>query len=101
FARSSRHAAQAQELLEAVAAEDLARMGGVPAITALQRLPRGRQANVLRHWLRTAHNATSSAAQMEELLDQVAACTTRGHRIRIKVGAGRVERAGERLDYQP
>lgn len=100
FARSSRHAAQAQELLEAVAAEDLARMGGVPAITALQQLPRGRQANVLRHWLRTAHNASSSAAQMEELLDQVAACTTRGHQIRIKVGVGRVERVGERLAYR-
>ena len=40
FARSSRHAAQAQELLESVAVEDLARMGGAPAITALQRLPR-------------------------------------------------------------
>ena len=99
FARSSRHAAQAQELLETVAAEDLARMGGVPAITALQHLPRARQANVLRHWLRSAHAASASAAQLEELLDQVADCTTRGHRIRIKVGNGFVERQGERLAY--
>jgi tRNA(Ile)-lysidine synthase len=99
FARSSRHAAQAQELLEAVAVEDLARMGGVPALTALQRLARGRQGNVLRHWLRTAHAASASAAQLEELLDQVADCTTRGHRIRIKVGRGFVERQGERLQY--
>jgi len=99
FARSSRHAAQAQELLETVAAEDLARMGGVPAITALQVLPRARQANVLRHWLRSAHAASASAAQLEELLDQVADCRTRGHRIRIKVGNGFVERQGERLAY--
>ena len=99
FARSSRHAAQAQELLETVAVEDLARMGGVPAITALQHLPRARQANVLRHWLRSAHAASASAAQLEELLDQVADCTTRGHRIRIKVGNGFVERQGERLAY--
>lgn len=99
FARSSRHAAQAQELLETVAVEDLARMGGVPAITALQHLPRARQANVLRHWLRSAHAASASAAQLEELLDQVADCTTRGHRIRIKVGNGFVERQGERLVY--
>jgi len=101
FARSSRHAAQAQELLETVAVEDLARMGGVPAITALQVLPRARQANTLRYWLKTAHAAAASAAQLEELLDQVADCTTRGHQIRIKVGAGFVERQGERLVYFP
>ena len=99
FARSARHAAQAQELLESVAVEDLARMGGVPAITALQQLPRARQANVLRHWLKTVHAAAASAAQLEELLDQVADCRTRGHRIRIKVGSGFVERLGERLSY--
>jgi tRNA(Ile)-lysidine synthase len=99
FARSSRHAAQAQELLEGVAAEDLARMGGTPAITALQMLARGRQANVLRHWLRSAHGASASAVQLEELLEQVADCRTRGHQIRIKVGNGLVERQGERLAY--
>lgn len=99
FARSARHAAQAQELLEGVAAEDLARMGGVPALTALQQLARGRQANVLRHWLRAAHAASASTAQLQELLDQVADCTTRGHKIRIKVGTGFVERQGERLAF--
>jgi tRNA(Ile)-lysidine synthase len=99
FARSARHAAQAQEVLDGVAAEDLARMGGTPAITALQQLPRARQANVLRHWLRSAHAASASAAQLDELLAQVADCTTRGHRIRIKVGNGLVERVGERLSY--
>ena len=99
FARSSRHAAQAQELLETVAVEDLARMGGAPGLTALQQLPRARQANALRHWLRSAHNASASAAQLEELLDQVADCKTRGHQIRIKVGNGMVERQGERLQF--
>jgi tRNA(Ile)-lysidine synthase len=99
FARSSRHAAQAQELLETVAQEDLARMGGTPALTALQALPRARQANVLRHWLRAGHAASASAAQLEELLDQVADCKTRGHRIHIKVGRGFVQRQGERLHY--
>ena len=99
FGRSARHAAQAQELLETVAVEDLARMGGVPAITALQQLPRGRQGNVLRHWLKEAHKASASAAQLEELLEQVADCRTRGHQIRIKVGNGLVERQGERLGY--
>ena len=100
FSRSARHAAQAQELLETVAQEDLARMGGAPGITALQVLPRARQANVLRQWLRAAHASSASAAQLEELLDQVADCTTRGHRIRIKVGRGFVLRQGERLHYE-
>jgi tRNA(Ile)-lysidine synthase len=99
FGRSARHAAQAQELLQTVAVEDLARMGGVPAITALQQLPRARQANLLRHWLRTAHAASASAAQLEELLDQVAACTTRGHHIHLKVGLGFVDRQGGWLVY--
>jgi tRNA(Ile)-lysidine synthase len=100
FARSSRHAAQAQELLEGVAVEDLARMGGAPALTALQMLPRARQSNLLRHWLRSVHAASASTAQLEELLDQVADCTTRGHQIRLKVGSGFVERQGERLAYR-
>ncbi len=99
FARSARHAAQAQELLSAIAADDLAAVGNPPAIAGLRQLTRARQANVLRHWLRSAHEAVASAAQMEELLDQIAACATRGHGIRIKVASGFVERVGERLAY--
>jgi tRNA(Ile)-lysidine synthase len=99
FARSARHAAQAHELLTAIAADDLAQVGNPPRIEALRQLTRARQANVLRHWLRIAHEAAPSAAQMEELLDQIAACATRGHSIRIKVASGFVERAGDRLLY--
>jgi tRNA(Ile)-lysidine synthase len=99
FARSARHAAQAKELLETLAAEDLARMGGAPDIGALQALPRARQANLLRHWLRNSHGALPSAAQLDELLDQVDACRTRGHRIRIKVATGVVQRSGGLLAY--
>jgi tRNA(Ile)-lysidine synthase len=91
FARSARHAAQAQELLTALAAQDLSSVGNPPAILELRKLPRARQANLLRHWLRTAHEAAASAAQIEELLDQIEACATRGHGIRIKVATGRVE----------
>lgn len=91
FARSARHAAQAQELLTELAARDLEQVGNPPGVGELRRLSRGRQANVLRHWLRIACDAAASTAQMEELLDQVKACATRGHAIRIKVAAGRVE----------
>lgn len=99
FARSARHAAQAQQLLAEVASADLALVGSPPAVAALRRLSRARQANALRHWLRTAHAAAPSAAQLEELLDQVAACATRGHAIRIKVAAGRVELCDGTLRY--
>jgi tRNA(Ile)-lysidine synthase len=99
FARSARHAAQAQELLAAIAAEDLAAAGNPPAIRAVQQLSRPRQANLLRHWLRAVHGAGASAAQLEELLDQVQACVTRGHGLRIKVADGFVTRAGEHLQF--
>lgn len=99
YTRSAAHAAQAQRLLDDVAVEDLARVGVPPQIARLQELSRARQANVLRHWLRSTHAMAPSAAQLEELLDQLAACTTRGHRIHLKVGAGHVERQGQVLTW--
>lgn len=99
FARSAAHAAQAQELLDDVAAQDLVAVGVPPRIRSVQALSRPRQANVLRHWLRQTHGALPSAAQLAELLDQIADCTTRGHRLRLKVGAGYLVRTGETLDW--
>lgn len=99
FARSARHAAQAQELLSALALIDLAYTGEPPAIQSLQTLPTNRQANLLRHWLKTRHHAMPSAAQMAALLQQVAACTTRGHQIHLKVADGFVTRQGDGLVY--
>ncbi len=101
FARSARHAAQAQELLAALGADDLSAIGDPPALRELRKLSRRRQANVLRHWLRAAHGTAASAAQMEELLDQVEACATRGHDIRIKVAQGRIELCQGALKYCP
>ena len=99
FARSASHAAQAAELLEELAREDALVVGLPPQIAPLQRLGRARQANVLRHWLRVDHQTTPAAAQLAELLDQIQACTTRGHRIHIKVGRGYVVRSGPKLDW--
>jgi tRNA(Ile)-lysidine synthase len=101
FGRSAVHAAQAQALLGEVGAEDLARAGVPPVIARLQQLTRARQANLLRHWLKSVHSQQASAAQLHELLGQVAACTTRGHRIHIKVGAGYVERSDDHLQFLP
>jgi tRNA(Ile)-lysidine synthase len=99
FARSARHAAQAQSLLAEVARDDLARVGIEPIIKILQALSQARQANVLRHWLLEAHRATPSTAQLAQLLVQIAACTTRGHQIYLKVATGHVSRSGEVLQY--
>ncbi len=101
FARSAAHAAEAQRLLDEVAAEDLARLGRPPQIALLQQLTRARQGNALRHWLRLDHGAAAvpTQAQLQELLDQLAACRTRGHRIHLKVGAGFVERQGAVLAW--
>ncbi|AVP58080.1 tRNA lysidine(34) synthetase TilS [Pulveribacter suum] len=87
FARSAAHSAQAAALLLEVAQADLDAVGLPPRIDALQRLSHARQANVLRHWLKRCHATTPSTAQLAELQSQIAACTTRGHRIRIRVGA--------------
>lgn len=100
FARSAANAAQAAELLDELARQDAQLAGLPPRIAALQSLSRARQANLLRHWLRQAHHTTPAAAQLAELLDQLAACTTRGHRIHIKVGRGYVVRAGQVLEWQ-
>ena len=99
FARSAAHSAQAQELLLELAAQDLSAMGLPPSIARLQGLSRARQSNVLRHWLGSTFETVASAAQMAELLDQIAACRTRAHQISIKVGAGFVKRSGAELHW--
>ena len=99
FARSAAHAAQAQVVLQEVATQDLEMVGSPPQIAALQRLSQARQANLLRHWLKTAHAVVPSAAQLAQLLHQIACCTTRGHKIQIKVGGGFVQRRGAELHW--
>lgn len=103
FARSSIHAAQAQALLTELAALDFEGVAQKdsqhPLIARLQALSRPRQANVVRHWLKTRYSCVPSAAQLDELLDQVAACTTRGHQIHLKIGAGHIKREGEILAW--
>lgn len=99
FARSSAHAAQAQELLAEVAAEDLLHVGLPPVIASLQALSPARLANVLRHWLRTSHHTIPTAAQLTALMHQIAACKTRGQQLRLKVGQGYCVRLGKVLGW--
>lgn len=101
LSRSARHAAQAQRLLDELAAMDLVHTGTPPQIVRLQSLGLDRQANALRHWLRSSEGVSAATAQLDELMGQIAACTTRSHRIHIKVGPGHVERSGACLRYTP
>lgn len=99
FARSARHAAQAQDLLQVQAQADLQALGSPPTIAGLQALSVPRQGAVLRHWLYTEHDTQASSAQLQELQRQLKACTTRGHRLNIRVGGGFVVREGEHLAW--
>ncbi len=100
FARSARNMASAGVLLAQSAMDLEAIVGLPPQIKALQTVPREAQTNFLRHWLKTQHQTMGSEAQMNELLDQIAACTTRGHNIRIKLGGGLVLRDGDVLRFE-
>jgi tRNA(Ile)-lysidine synthase len=99
LARSARHAAQAQRLLDELAQIDLAVVGDPPAIAGLQTLSRERQANALRHWLRLHWGVAPSEAQLDEVLDQLAVCRTRGHGIQLKVADGTLHREGTHLAF--
>ncbi len=99
FTRSAAHAAQAHAVLLEVAAQDRALVGTPPVITLIQSLSHPRQANMLRDWLNKTYNVVPSAAQLAELLNQIAACTTRGHQIHIKVGLGFIKRKGRFLGW--
>ena len=101
FSRSASHAAEAQEILNEVAAADLSGLmasGGLN-IKFLQQLSPARQSLVLRQWLKVHHQTTPSTVQMSELLSQIAACTTRGHQLRLKVGRGYALRDGQVLTW--
>lgn len=99
FVRSASHAAQAQLVLDEVAAADLDAVGVPPRLKELQDLSAGRQAQVLRRWLRITHDTTPDTAQLAELQRQLAACRTRGHQLRLKVGRGFVVREGAVLGW--
>lgn len=99
FARSAAHAAQAQALLMEVATLDLAQIGLPPKIKALQTLSQPRLANLLRHWLQSTYQVAPSAAQLEELMRQIRACTTRGHALHLKVANGFCVRRGAALHW--
>lgn len=101
LARTARHVAQAQVLMDELACIDLKHTGVPPSIAGLQSLSRERQANALRSWIKSEAGRGPSTAQLETLLNLLDRCRTRGHQIHLKVADGWVERAGETLRWTP
>lgn len=99
FQRSIEHIVQAQRLIDELGHQDLLKVGLPPKIKELQQLSSDRQANVLRYWLKNQFRVSPSAVQLQELMRQIARCTTRGHQINIKIANGNLERQGEALHW--
>jgi tRNA(Ile)-lysidine synthase len=103
FARSAKHCAAAQVLLDDLAQLELQRVvrpaDGLPRVKELQKLNAEHQANVLRYWLKNRFNVIPSTAQLSELLRQISACVNRGKAIHIKVGLGFAVRQGDVLNW--
>jgi tRNA(Ile)-lysidine synthase len=73
LARSARHMAEAQELLDRVAAADVARLrdGDALSVQGLRALPHARRMNAVRIWLSEAGIEAPSTARLVEALRQV------------------------------
>ena len=99
--RTARHCAQANELLLALAQEDAAAVGSPPRLAALRALSPARRVNALRAWLVACAGRAPSTAQLDELCKQIAAATTRGHAIHLRIVTGWVERSDDCLVYLP
>ena len=99
FQRSIEHIVQAQRLMDELAQQDLLKVGLPPVIKELQQLSPDRLANVLRYWLKNQFRVSPSAVQLQELMRQIARCTTRGHQINIKIANGNLERQGQALHW--
>jgi tRNA(Ile)-lysidine synthase len=73
LSRSARHMAEAQELLNGVAAADLARLrdGDALSVPGLRALPQPQRMNAIRAWLGEAGVEAPSTARLREALRQV------------------------------
>jgi tRNA(Ile)-lysidine synthase len=99
FARTARNMAIAGESIKEFAIDLIVVAGNPPRIAQLRQLSAVQQTVVLRHWLKTEHQTAGSEVQLQELLKQIAACSTRGHAIDMKFAGGRISRQGDVLAY--
>jgi len=97
-ARAARHIAQAQQLLDELAAADAARAadGAALAVTALRALPRARRGNALRWWIGQAGYTVPDSRRLEEIAVTLLAARP-GANPRVSWGAAQVQRHAGRL----
>jgi len=96
--RSARHLAQAARLLAALAEADAAAVldEGRLAVEELRRLPRERQANLLRWWIRSRGLRPPPAARLDAVLEGVLDAR-RDARPLVRWGGGEIRRYRDRL----
>jgi len=97
-ARTARHLAEGAGLLRQLAAADLDRCdAGEGRLDAgrLRRLPRARQGNALRHWLRSGGCRAPDARHLDRLLEEVVSGP--GEQPRLRLGEAEVRRYRDRL----
>jgi tRNA(Ile)-lysidine synthase len=97
-ARSAHHAAEAQQLLDELAARDLARaaVGARLSAQVLRTLPPARRRNALRHWITSAGFLAPSASRLEEMAGALLRARPDAQPFVAWAGA-RVQRSGELL----
>lgn len=101
--RSAAHAAEAQGLLDELAAEDLIRLQPDTAsidLDALRQLSPARQRNVLRHWMAQRNLRLPSAGLLDTLMSEVVQAAQDARPI-LKFGAVEARRHRDRLYLGP
>ena len=97
-ARSARHAAEAQQLLESLARADVERASDGPALSAkaLRALPMPRRRNALRFWIAACARAVPDTRRLEEIAGSVIEARPDAHPC-VEWGNTRLERHADRL----
>ncbi|HEV2701085.1 MAG TPA: tRNA lysidine(34) synthetase TilS [Steroidobacteraceae bacterium] len=97
-ARAARHIAQAQQLLDALAAADSARAadGAALAVSSLRALPPARRRNALRWWISQAGHTVPDSRRLEEIAVTLLAARV-GANPWVSWGAAQVQRHAGRL----
>jgi tRNA(Ile)-lysidine synthase len=97
-ARTARHAAEGQQLLEALARADVERAsdGAALSVKALRRLPLPRRRNALRFWIASGAHPLPDARRLEQIAGPVLEARADAHP-EVAWGRVRIERHADRL----
>ena len=98
LARTAGHLAEAQRLLDEVAAADVARAadGAALAVSALRALPLPRRRNALRFWISAAAHAVPDARRLEEIAVTLLSARAGANPV-VSWGAAQLQRHAGRL----